>query len=241
MLRSLAVRRRQAELMDQPALGDDPHRHALRGLSRINWWSRSSRILWPALTALAQTDPQRLWRVLDLASGAGDVTCALGRQARRHRLRMEFLGCDVSPTAVAVARQTAAQQNLSASVAFESLDALLDPLPAGFDVVMCSLFLHHLEKDDAVRLLSKMGVAAECSVLVSDLRRTRRGYTLAWLGCRLLSRSPIVHFDGPVSVLGAFTGPEVLALANKAGLAEAEITYHWPQRYLLHWKRGVAP
>ncbi len=41
---------------------------------------------------------------------------------------------------------------------------------------------------------------------------------LAWIGCHLLSRSPIVRHDGPVSVAGAYTIPEVRELAERAGL-----------------------
>ena len=39
-------------------------------------------------------------------------------------------------------------------------------------------------------------------VLVSDLRRSRLGWWLAWVGTRILTMSPMVHFDGPVSVDG---------------------------------------
>ena len=79
--------------------------------------------------------------------------------------------------------------------------------------------------------------AAEVAVGVSDLDRTRAGLLLAWLGSRVLSRSPVVHFDALVSVRGAYRADEALALAARAGLAGATIGGAWPERWRLWWRR----
>ena len=60
-------------------------------------------------------------------------------------------------------------------------------------------------------------------VLINDLRRAPLGYGLAWLGCRLLSMSQVVHVDGPLSVEAAFTLAEVRSLAAAAGMKDAFI------------------
>ena len=74
-------------------------------------------------------------------------------------------------------------------------------------------------------------------VLVNDLERGLAGLTLAHLGTRLLSRSDVVHTDGPLSVRAAFTVPEVRALAAAAGLTGAVVVRRWPCRFLLTWTR----
>ena len=107
-----------------------------------------------------------------------------------------------------------------------------------FDVVMCTLFLHHLSREEAAECLKKMFRAASEMVLVDDLRRTWLGYGLAQLGCQLLSRSPIVHVDGPLSVRAAFTESEIQVLSREAGLPAPKIVRHWPQRFLLRWDRS---
>src|SRR5262249_61298949 len=89
-----------------------------------------------------------------------------------------------------------------AALVFSACDVLREPLPAGYDAVVCSLFLHHLSAEQAVGLLRRMAAAAGRLVLVNDLARGRAGYLLAYLGTRLLTRSPGVHFDGPRSVEG---------------------------------------
>ena len=114
------------------------------------------------------------------------------------------------------ARQQAEQSGLA--VRFFTLDVLREPIPPGFDVVTCSLFLHHLDEADASGFLRKAADATGRLLLVNDLVRGPVGYLLAWWGCRFLSRSPIVRHDGPVSVAGAFTPGEVRKLAANAGL-----------------------
>src|SRR5437763_1778104 len=80
-----------------------------------------------------------------------------------------------------------------------------------------------LEESDALTMLRHMRDAAAELVLVNDLERSRLGFALAWVACRLLSRSPVVHFDGPASVRSAFTPKEALALAERAGLTGAKV------------------
>ena len=221
--------------MDQPGLDANAHCQALRGLERINWFSRSAAILWPELCRTAVAAGRAI-RLLDIASGGGDVALALAKRCRTRDVLVEITGIDVSPTAVAHARQSAKQQTVE-NVTFEQHDIFRDPLPQGYDVVMCSLFLHHLTREQAVELLRKMAQAAGQLVLVNDLRRTRLGYALAWWGGRLLTRSPIVHVDGPMSVAAAFTCQEALQLAGEAGLDGATCTRRWPQRFLMAWRK----
>jgi 2-polyprenyl-3-methyl-5-hydroxy-6-metoxy-1,4-benzoquinol methylase len=232
---SLAQRRRQPEIMDQPDLDPSQHIRALRGLARINRVSASDRILWAPIAALARECAGRPLRVLDIASGGGDVPIRLWRRSEQAGLRLEMHAADRSATAVEHAKENAARAR--ATVEFFRLDALCDELPGGFDVLTSSLFLHHLGEDEALTLLRRMGHAAGRMVLVSDLIRCRLGYLAAWIGTRVLSRSPVVHTDGPRSVEAAFTPAEALALAERAGLSGATLAWRWPWRFLLTWRR----
>ncbi len=227
-------RRLRPEVMDQPGLAPGLHRAALRGLGRINFWSGSAGILWRPIAALARTASRPI-RVLDLAAGGGDVAIRLWRKARRAGLPVSVDGCDISPVAVEHAARLAGRRR--ADVRFFVADALTADLPTGYDVVTCSLFLHHLTDDDAVTLLRRMGAAAGRLVLVNDLVRSRAGLLLAQVGTRLLSLSPVVHVDGPRSVEGAYTIEEARTLADRAGLGGATVGRRWPCRFLLSWSR----
>ncbi len=231
----LSVRLRTPEIMDQPDLDADLHVEALRGLERINVLSRSDAIVWPAIARLARERSPAPIRVLDLACGGGDVASRLSKRAARARLNIQVEGCDISPVAIEFA--TRAAVSLRADARFFVRDALGGPLPEAYDVVMCSLFLHHLDEDEAVALLRRMATVTRRLVLVNDLIRGGLGYAMAWLGCRILSRSKVVRFDGPASVSAAFTIDEAKRLADRAGLDQATLTRHWPQRFLLSWSR----
>lgn len=231
----LGQRRRQPEIMDQPDLDIDEHRRALRGLERINSVSGSVRVLWPALRALAgQVQPQRL-RILDIATGAGDVPISLWHKARRAGIDLRVDGWDVSPTAIDYARARAAE--CKTDVEFQQRDALRDDIPPDYDAIVSSLFLHHLEEEQAVELLRRMAAATRRLVLINDLARSTFNFLLVRLATRLLSLSPVVHVDGPRSVEAAFTPEEMLELSRRAGLDGVQVARRFPCRFLLCWRR----
>ena len=236
MLDALATRERIPELMDDPGLDPSEHRRALAGLARINRFSGSADVLWPPIRDLAKQCPREPIRVLDVATGSGDVPIRLALRAKRAGLNnLYFHGCDISPTAVEAATGSAAHSG--AGIAFFRHDTLHDSPPGNFDVVTCSLFLHHLSSDDAVSLLRRMKDAAGRLVLVNDLERSRFNYWAVWFACHALSRSRVVRFDGPASVRSAFTPQEALDLAEQAGLSGAKVGRRFPCRFLLSWRR----
>lgn len=226
---------RRPEIMDQPGLDLARHHEALRGLERINFFSASAGILWPPLAALARQRAPRPVRALDIATGGGDVPTRLWHRARSAALALEIDGCDVNPDAVAYAHDRARANG--ADIRFFVADALSSPLPDGYDAVFCSLFLHHLDDEQAVRFLGRMGEAAGHLVLVNDLERCRIGLLLAHLAGWVLTTSPVVRVDGPRSVEAAFTLDEARHLAELAGLHGARVVRRWPFRYLLSWSR----
>ncbi len=225
---SLAHRHRQPELMDDPALDPAEHRRALAGLARINAVSGSANLLWPALRKLAKEHARPL-RVLDIATGSGDVPLALHRFAEKEKLPLTFAGCDLSAVVVDVAKQSAGP------VEFFTHDVLTDPLPSGFDAFTCSLFLHHLDEPDVLALLTKLRAANPRLILVNDLERSRFNLAAVWVASRLFSRSRVVHVDGPLSIQGAFTVNEMQAMAEAAGLTGATVRASFPCRMLLKW------
>lgn len=233
---ALSQRIREDELMDQPGLNPTDHQRALSGLSRVNWWSRTPGYLWRGMKPLIQKHGLERIRILDLACGAGDVSRGLYRCAQRSGVPLTVHGWDKSPTAVQYAELQAKRLGLS-DVSFFVRDVIRDPIDEPYDVVICTLFLHHLKTEEILPFLQKMKSAAKHAVLVDDLRRTHWGYTLAWLGTRALTRSPIVHTDGPMSVQAALSVQEIQTLADSAGMQTAAIHTHWPQRFLLRWER----
>ncbi len=122
-----------------------------------------------------------------------------------------------------------------------SQSSVLSPQSFSADVVTNSLFLHHIrEPEQVVALLRRMAEIAGRMVVISDLVRSRIGLFGAWAGCRLLSRSKIVHHDGPASVRAAWTLQEIADFAAQAGMTGARIHRAKPWRMLLVWEKPEA-
>ena len=109
----------------------------------------------------------------------------------------------------------------------------------GYDVLISSLFYHHLSEEQVVLLLEKMAAATKHLLIVNDLRRCYAGLLLAHVACRLLTRSRVVHTDGPRSVRAAFTSEEMQVLARRAGLNDTYVAHRWPCRFLCTWRKRL--
>ncbi len=229
------------ELMDDPSIDPVEHRRALLGLRRVNKLCQTGKQVAKEILAVAKKFNRTSLTVLDIGCGSGDVAVDVARRLGG-QIACKVIGWDISQTAIDYANQSWLTVQVRSSpfkrshveVSFQQAD-VFQSQEQKFDVVYCCLFLHHFTEQQAVPVLARMKLLATMSVLVDDLERTRLGYALAQIGCRLLSRSPVVHFDGPQSVRAAFTESEARELATQAGLERCTIRRHWPERFLLRW------
>lgn len=243
-------RRIEPEAMDDPGLDPAAHEAALRGLARLNWFSGVSKQMYRRLRKIALSSPRPL-RVLDIATGSGDLPIDWLLQSRLDGIPLAMTGVDISPQAIATARARAAVagvEEVEPMTAGESgrsgwtaewlvANALEDPLPDDFDVVTCSLFLHHLEDEDVVRLLRVMRDATDGGgdlrrLLICDLARSRWNLAAVSVASRLLSRSPIVHGDAVLSVRAAMTRGEFAELAEVALGIPVRVSPLFPCRFI---------
>ena len=235
----LAQRHRVPEVMDDPALDRASHEAALAGLARLNRLAAPGRAIWRGVRQ--RVGAHEPLRILDLACGSGDVGIEVASRAADEGVSVELVGCDLSPVAVAAANGAEVPERVEAR--FEECDVLdldaLRELESRPHLVMTSLFLHHLEPADAVKLMANMRELSRGLVVIDDLIRDRVGLVLAGVGSRLLTRSAVVHTDALRSVRAAFAPTEVLGLARDAGLAGITLNRHWPARFLLVAEGGA--
>ncbi len=223
--------------MDDPALVEADHLRALVALGRINTLSLTAVRLAAGVVALAggRGDCLSGLEVVDIASGGGDVTIDLARRlGRGSRCRpVAVTGVDISPLAIARARDLATR--LGSQATFALRDVTVQGCPP-CDVAVSSLFLHHLDDDDARRLLRVMASAARRGIVVSDLIRSRLGLLLAVVATILLTGSRVARVDGPRSVRAARTPAEYRALLESIGLRGATVRRVWPERVVIVWR-----
>jgi 2-polyprenyl-3-methyl-5-hydroxy-6-metoxy-1,4-benzoquinol methylase len=233
--RFLESRHLTPELMDDPGIDPAEHRKALCALARLNRISHADRLLWEPIARLAMVPGHPPLRILDIATGSGDLPLALAAHAHKAGIHLSIAGCDVSATALEEARRRAAAAGQE--MEFLRCDVLEGEVPSGYDVITCSLFMHHLTEEQVVDVLYRMRCAAQRMVLVSDLRRCLAGYLLAAYASSFFTRSRIAQVDARKSVRAAFTPDEFAALAAEAGLDSATLECRWPCRLVLQWKR----
>ena len=238
--------------MDNPALAESEHLHALSALARINAFSGTTAQFARAIGRIATSGPMlpRPLRVVDVACGGGDVTIALATRLNRllapggpaaqgsaaEGTAAIVTGIDMSARAVDRATARAAGAGVT-GVEFAVRDVVADGCPP-CDIAISSLFLHHLEDADSERVLRSLADAARLGIVISDLLRTRAGLILAVLGTMVLSSSRVARVDGPLSVRSARTPAEYRSLLARAGLATATLRRTWPERAVIEWRRG---
>jgi SAM-dependent methyltransferase len=162
--------------------------------------------------------------ILDLATGGGDIPRALLTWASRQRRPLQLTVTDRSPEILAEARRTLGGLP---GVTFTVCDARAVPMPdRSFDIVLCSLALHHFAPGEAVQVLREMNRLSRIGFILNDIRRSLAGYVAAWGASRIATRNRLTRHDMPLSVLRAYTPDELWALLRQAGIHDARITTH---------------
>ncbi|MCE2806068.1 MAG: hypothetical protein LW700_12795, partial [Gemmataceae bacterium] len=123
-------------------------------------------------------------------------------------------------------------------IRFRVTDALSFPLGLPQpDWVTSSLFLHHLTNREAYDLLVELTGLVQGGLVIADLSRGWLNQMLVTIGSHLLSRSPLVHNDGPASIRAAFTIREARELAESAGLHGVLVRSAFPGMWLMRWEK----
>ncbi len=220
------VRRRETEeLLDRA--GHDPAELAanlqdIRTVNRLAGGVATVLCHLPGL--LGHLPGGRPVEILDLATGGGDIPLSLAAWAEREGRPLHLTVTDRSPEILAEARRTLGDVP---GVTFSVCDARAVPMPErSFDVVLCSLSLHHFAPGEAVQVLREMDRLSCTGFIVNDIRRCLAGYVAAWAASRVATRNRLTRHDMPLSVLRAYTPDELRALLRQAGIRDASVTTH---------------
>ncbi|MGI8485746.1 MAG: methyltransferase domain-containing protein [Thermomicrobiales bacterium] len=216
-------RSRDSELLD--AASHDPAELAanFRDIQRVNHLlggtSTILRHLPHLIDHLPKTQPIT---ILDLATGSADIPIAISHWAKQRDLDIQLVASDCADDILALAR---IQTSGHPAITLAKYDARNVPLlDDSFDIVLCSLSLHHFSPDEAVKVLREMHRLARCGFILNDLRRSQPGYVAAWIAAHLTTRNRLTRNDAPLSVLRAYTPDELHDLLHRAGIYNATIS-----------------
>jgi 2-polyprenyl-3-methyl-5-hydroxy-6-metoxy-1,4-benzoquinol methylase len=213
----------EPELMDRPDVDKAWLREELETLQKINRFGGHQLILRYVQQLLGSRKRAEL-NILDLATGAADIPRAIVAWARGTGTQIRITAVDRNEEVLRSAREWCRDWP---EIQLERHDLL--ELPFGrqsFDIVLCSLALHHFKTDDAVTILQRMNDLARIGYVVNDLQRNWPAIWTAELLARTLFRSPIVRHDGPQSFRAAFTVCELRKMATEAGMSNFQVRRH---------------
>ena len=167
--------------------------------------------------------------LLEVAAGNGFVPAMATEELRRAGIKFTTTLLDRAMTHLP---KNGSGQKIAA-------DALTLPLAdSTFDVVSCSLFLHHLSPEEVVAFAREALRVSRLAVAVNDLIRNWLHLALAYAGVPLY-RSRITRHDAPASVRQAYTLYEMRELLLQGGAAKIETQTHYLFRMgLIAWKQN---
>jgi 2-polyprenyl-3-methyl-5-hydroxy-6-metoxy-1,4-benzoquinol methylase len=198
--------------MDRPQPVSAELETDLRNLRQLNRYFGSYRLIEHFLRRWLR--PASRVRVLDLATGSGDIPRLLVDHGRKVGAVVTVDAIDQQPSTVEIARGLSADYP---EIEFRDADVFDFAPTQTYDIVMCSLALHHFTEPDAIRLLRRCRELSSKYVLVSDLRRGALATLGVYLLTALVFREPMTRTDGRRSAERAFSFAEFRSLAERAG------------------------
>lgn len=182
------------------------------------------------------TDRQKVYHIVDLGCGSGDVLKYIARWARSNHYLVKLTGVDKNPDAIQYLVRNCSEFSEINGFVYDYREYLeTDPK---IDIVHCSLFCHHLNNKDLMELLRFLKIYTYVGFVINDLQRSAFAYYSVWFLTRLLNGSALSKHDGPISVMRAFTRNELKKLLHQSDLKENSVKWRWAFRYLVVVKTG---
>jgi 2-polyprenyl-3-methyl-5-hydroxy-6-metoxy-1,4-benzoquinol methylase len=213
----------EPELMDRPDVNKAWLREELEILQKINRFG-AHRLMVRYMNRLLDSRKVEELRVLDLATGGADIPRAIVAWARKSGTKINVTAVDGNEEVLRSAREWCRDWP---EIQLERCNLLELPYRAeSFDIVICSLALHHFTTEDAIGVLRRMNEIARVGYALNDLQRSWLTIWTSELLARTIMRSPIVRHDGPQSFRAAFTVRELRSMAEQAGMRNFRVRRH---------------
>ncbi|SHI00463.1 Ubiquinone/menaquinone biosynthesis C-methylase UbiE [Chryseolinea serpens] len=219
-----------AEIMDDLDYAGGLMDKTLRELEIINKWLGGNAVTFSALSQLLkEKDHDATVRIADLGCGRGDMLALVDGWASKRGIKTALTGIDANPYIIRAAEHQLKNyphirllaQNIF-SPAFREQK---------FDVVIGTLFYHHFTQDQLTAFFAQLKNQCTKGFIINDIHRHPLAYySIKWL-TQAFSRSSMVQYDAPLSVLRAFKKEELLQCLENAGIKKYSIRWKWAFRW----------
>ncbi|HET8861133.1 methyltransferase domain-containing protein [Marivirga sp.] len=226
----LSYRSEEQEIMDD--LSDDSPSlyRALKELDIINHLLGGNAITLNAVKEIFKNDPQKEWKIADLGCGSGEMLLKIAKWCRIQKIKVQLHGFDANPNVIRYAKNHCKDYP---EISFHAEDIFSESFKSkNFDVLSCTLFLHHFSQTDLVNLLRQFREQSH-KIIINDLHRHHFAYySIKWI-TRFFSKSPMVQNDACLSVWRAFTKKDWKEILELAEIQKYELGWRWAFRWKL--------
>ncbi|WKZ59517.1 MAG: methyltransferase domain-containing protein [Cyclobacteriaceae bacterium] len=226
-----AERSQAPEIMDDLQCSGEVVHQTLRELDFINHWLGGNQVTLKGLKSLIKNQNNiKSFHLADLGCGSGEMLKLIYQQLKTHPI-LQLTGIDANPNIIAFAeKHCAGIPNLQLKT-----EDIFDPdfQRHSFDIVIATLFLHHFTHEQLVKIFQTLQAQTRIGIVVNDLHRHPLAYYSIKLLTRLFSRSAMVKYDAPLSVLRGFKKAEIEGILAEAGITRYTLSWRWAFRWQL--------
>ncbi len=171
--------------MDDPEIPAALLHKNLRELDTLNRYLGGHAISLAGIKKL-MTDRSKLYHIVDLGCGSGDVLKYIARWARANQIRVKLTG-GVDNNPLAIKYLEANSKNYPEITGAVADYTYFLETATEVDIVHCALFCHHLEDEALEALFQRLKVNAHTGFVINDLQRNPLAYYSVWLLTRLFN------------------------------------------------------
>jgi 2-polyprenyl-3-methyl-5-hydroxy-6-metoxy-1,4-benzoquinol methylase len=217
------------EIMDDLQCSGEVVDQTLRELEFINRTLGGDGVTLDGVKTLLKKSAAKSVTIADLGCGGGDILMKISDWAKENRIAVQLIGIDANPHIIAFARANSARYP---DIRYETLNILSPEFRTKtFDIVVATLFTHHFSDPELEEILRTFKTRTRIGMVINDIHRHPIAYfAIRWL-TQIFSKSAMVRFDAPLSVLRAFTRADWQSVLNKAGIASYSLRWRWAFRW----------
>ena len=218
------------EIMDDLNCSGEVVNQTLRELETINALLGGNYVTLDGLFQLLEgRDGTRSIAIADLGCGGGDILKLIRKWGNKKKLQLILTGIDANPNITAFAEN---QTPRSLDISYQPIDIFSDEFKRmKFDVMVGTLFFHHFSSEQLIDFFKVAKQQVSIGIVINDIHRHWFAYySIKWL-TQLFSKSTMVRFDAPLSVLRAFRKNELKEIMKGAGISDYSIKWMWAFRW----------
>lgn len=219
-----------SEIMDDFQLEGDVLREALDKIAHINQLLGGNKLTLKGVAKLLKKVPDtNPITIADVGCGNGDMLRKLADFGFQNNLKLQLIGVDANKFTVNYAADLSKEYS---NIAYRCEDIFNESFSEiKYDIVLCTLTLHHFKNDDIVKLLGLFYENSKLGFVVNDLHRNAVAYRLFQVLCFVFRLNKMSREDGLTSILRGFKKEELIAFSKKLGFKKYRIRWKWAFRY----------